>query len=437
MPRPRLIVTALVVGLLAASCGGGDASSQDDLADSEPGVEAAPEVEQSPEQSQSPETAPEATQPEVEQSPETAPEATQPEVEQSPELSPSPETAPEATQPESRAEPVRVVLGDRFEWCAGVQERWDRYVDRFEAAVAASEALSDAVAAHAAATDELDKAEATAALEDAQYVFIEAASVFERSADYAIGPLLQSADPEVSERDDIESIALARAWEAFVSRASPEEVALVQLPPPEGLSNRSYPRDPSWYDEVRRSWEESWLPPRWETDRNLGADRLNEMASAALAAAAEFDAQAVSLIAEAAAARDALQDALVAATLAAAASDAASAAIAAEDLGSDLVFALGRATAVVSMMQEAILWSWEIAEVADEAGAGVDPGLLENAELLLADADAAGQTIEEIRDDLSSLEDPSTKEVAYHKVLLHSAAYAAFARSLGESCRQQ
>ena len=65
----------------------------------------------------------------------------------------------------------------------------------------------------------------------------------------------------------------------------------------------------------------------------------------------------------------------------------------------------------------------------------MDPGLLENAALLSADADAVWPTIETIRDNLWSLEDPSALQVAYHAVLLHSAAHAAFARSLSESCQ--
>lgn len=416
MPRPRpcLIAAFLVVGLLAASCGGDDATSPDDPANFEPGVEAAPAVEQSSEQSPSPE----------------------PEPEQSLE----PQTTPEAAQPESPTAPVRVVLGDRFEWCGGwIQESWDRYFDAFEAAAAASETLAGAVAAHAAATDELDKAEAVAALEDAQDAYNEARSFYERRADIGIGPLLRSADPEVAESDDTWVIALERAWEAFVSLASPEEVALAQSPPPPlgGLESRAYGERDSWSAEVWQSWEESWLPPRWRY--NHSSEALNEMAATALAVAAELGAQAVSLTAEAAAARDALADALAAALDArdaAAVSDAASAAIFAQDLGRDLVFALGRAWAAVRFMNEAIYTVEQIVEIADENDIdGMDPGLLENAALLSADADAVWPTIEEIRDNLWRLEDPSALQVAYHAVLLHSAAHAAFARSLSESCQ--
>ena len=88
-----------------------------------------------------------------------------------------------------------------------------------------------AVDAHDAATDELDRAEAVAALEDAQHTYRDARAIAEAQAAVAMAPLLRSADVDGAGREDETlDIAYRRAWEVFVSKASPAEVILMQLP---------------------------------------------------------------------------------------------------------------------------------------------------------------------------------------------------------------
>ena len=415
MPRTRLIVLTLVVGLLAVACGGDDSTPADSPANARPVT------------STTSQTGSEGS---------LEPDATSEVV----------------AQPDSRARPVRVELGSRFEWCAQTQAAWDAHIAASEVAAATAEALSAAVATRAAATDELDKAEADAALEDAQDAYHDARADADAQADAAIEPLLQSADLEADEhRDETLDIAYTRAWEAFASEASPAELALMQLPHKywvsHNLTDIARAEAAALFSDADSSWE-VWIDS--EQAESLGEDGLNEAAAAAAAAAAGFSAQAVSLSDEAIAARGALRDALVAARDArdaAAVSDAAAAAVGAFGLVRDIAVAVRASHAAAVLTETATDVTRRLVGAAEAAGfAGVDSGLFDNAAASLADAEAAQAKIdEEISDSFWGywdLDEQSPRQAlglvraaAYDAVLLHSTANTAFARSLGESCR--
>ena len=139
MPRPRFTIPAmmLAVSLLAAGCGGGqqDASEEPDDARAD-GVS------------------------EVATSDGDQPDTT---VRESAEQTEQPDAD---TEPEPEPAPVR--LGSRFMWCFRLQADWDRHSQAQAQFDDAEAALLEAREALATATDELDRAEAQDALDDAE-----------------------------------------------------------------------------------------------------------------------------------------------------------------------------------------------------------------------------------------------------------------------------
>ncbi len=186
--RARPVVAALVVSLASTACGGDDSPQPEQTADTSPTTTIASEADQET-------TAAPDPIPEVEQQPPDEPDPI-PEAEQ--QEQPDPVSEPEAgqedpttnlsqeqaDQPESTTtttvatttttttttvpEPER--LGDRFEWCGRVQIRWDRFDFASETLDVAAAELQTAEDVLAAATDELDIAEAKEAVEVAQQV---------------------------------------------------------------------------------------------------------------------------------------------------------------------------------------------------------------------------------------------------------------------------
>ena len=86
------------------------------------------------------------------------------------------DSAEQTDQPDADAEPepLLVRLGDRFPVCADVQAKWDAFDGSQAALQTAEAAYQNAVSAHAAATDELDRAEARDALRAAERTLSEA-----------------------------------------------------------------------------------------------------------------------------------------------------------------------------------------------------------------------------------------------------------------------
>ena len=399
--RTRLVVVTLIAALVAASCGSDDRT--EDRSDASP-------------------TGPSADIPDVtfvvpadsEDPPEDPPE---PDAAQ-------PDAPWEPTQPDSVAERVR--LGSRFEWCAHIQAVWDAHTAASAREAKAASMWAAAVEAHDTATDELDKAEAAIVLRDAHDAYSDARSDADEHVNAAIEPLLRSVARGGADPIDI---AYRRAWEEFVSKASPAEVDLIRL------------RRGDVYNLETR-------PPPATTAVPMGIE-----AAAASDAAAEFSAQTVSSSDEAIAALAPLRDALVAARDARDAGDArdaAAAAVTAAQLMGDIAAAVAATHNAASRTANAVFETRRAIEHAETAGlAGVDPGLLDNATASQSAAEAAQAKMREefsreFSDDIWDywdLEQAPGQSLSlvttavYGAVLLHSAAHLAFARSLRESCR--
>ena len=195
MPRvTHLIALLLAVSLLAAGCGGDDASEEAEDAQTESVSEVAASAEQ-----------PDTTVRDSAEQPE------QPDADAQPE-------------PEPVAAPVR--LGTRFEWCVDIQRDWDWLAEIQGQTTAAEMVLRDAEEALEAATDELDRAEALQAFEAANRHLADLLPVLEDAIRDEVVPVTRSprspADP-----DDTEGIAFERAREAFNAAADPALVELI------------------------------------------------------------------------------------------------------------------------------------------------------------------------------------------------------------------
>lgn len=422
MRRAHLVVVMLVVGLVAGSCGSDNASD-----DSSTGSAADTTAETS-----------------------AVPAAGS-------EDSPEPDAPSEAAQPDSVAEPVR--LGSRFGWCAEIQDVWDAHTAAFAQEADAARMLAAAVDAHDSATDELDRAEAANVLEGAREAYRVARASADALAAVAIGPLLRSAAVDRAEGgDEALDVAYRRAWEAFVSEASPAEVALMQNGDsrwPPGLvhdeitaavtdTKYALANAQATVAEVEAAVAAAAAAGAVQTDPEQ-AEPLEEVAAAASDTAAEFSAQAASFSDEAMAARASLRDALVAvhdARDVAAVSDAASAAVVAEQLVRDVTAAAAAWHRVAEQVVDAAR------AIVAAGAAGVDSLLLDSAKALQSAVEAGLARIDMISNSWRAIpgsrdldEQPPeqalelAKSAAYHTVLLHSTAHLAFARSLGESCR--
>ena len=395
-----------------------------------------------------------------------------------------------AVSTEGAAQPTTaVVVGDRFEWCAPVREAWDSYTEASAAVARAAETLSGAVGAHAAATDELDRAEAAAAVQDAQAAYDEARGTADSVAWWAIGPLLESAASSSGSTDDTLGIAYGRAWEAFAAAATPAEVAFAQLPERNwvqhelpGLADseaQALFREADWH-WARLSPQGSVIPleamatttvrePADELDleqlearfglsdmdwvryispeevQALGEDRISEAAAAASDAAALFGAMTVSFSDEALSALTRLQDSSAAvhdARDAGPASNAAEVLVTAYGAVREIAVTTLASYTAASMAFGAAEATRHLVEHADTAGfASVDSRLVDDAATAAASADASLSSLEAVELDWRNWTTLALRaldplfDVAFDTVLSHSTAHAAFAQSLSESCR--
>ncbi|MYA16788.1 MAG: hypothetical protein F4Z28_08465 [Gammaproteobacteria bacterium] len=128
------------------------------------------------------------------------------------------------------ADAPRVQLGDRFSWCAKVQALWDAE-DGARAETEATAAVHwDAVGILEAATDDLDRAEAQEAVEQALGDHSRARTHYGHARSLAAGlfdgeSTLLVGDP----RDATLQVALERAFEAFLASAGADTLAVLDL----------------------------------------------------------------------------------------------------------------------------------------------------------------------------------------------------------------
>ena len=130
------------------------------------------------------------------------------------------------------AELAPVQLGDRFEWCADLQDALERNQDGLRAALVAVADYNDALIALSDAADELDRAEAIEqidALEQRADDLIDAYN--DRASSDTRPGLASSFHAEIrtlnAGAEGTRGVAYARAREAFEAAASPEESNLL------------------------------------------------------------------------------------------------------------------------------------------------------------------------------------------------------------------
>ena len=130
----------------------------------------------------------------------------------------------EALQPDAAA-PVR--LGERFAWCARVQALWDGEDQARAETEAAAAAHDAAVRVHEAATDDLDRAEAGEATQDAYADYVFAAGDYGKIRWRAAGLIFGNEAIALGGgvEDSTLQVALDRAFEAYRVAATADTVA--------------------------------------------------------------------------------------------------------------------------------------------------------------------------------------------------------------------
>ena len=124
--------------------------------------------------------------------------------------------------------PEHVLLGDRFEWCSYVETLWAADAVAYEAHQSALTALGRAEDAYNAATDDLDRAEAQQAIQDAREV-LEMTEWAHTGGREALREDLALANPTLREAPQhSREVAYVRAWSAFMSAADPDTVTAVE-----------------------------------------------------------------------------------------------------------------------------------------------------------------------------------------------------------------
>ena len=220
MPRNRLISVVLVFVLVAAACGADNSTQPEEAADTAPATSATGAEPQ--------DAADSAAMVESEDQITAEPDAERqddPEPEQQQTDQPDSTTATEVT-----ATTLPEPLGDRFEWCATVQKRLDESAHAQNQVDAAANTLQEARDAYESAADELERAEARAALDDAEQLY---GDLRDHLAD-ANRNAARLVRPGWQGREETETIALERSQEAYGAIADPSVVTLAQL---------TYPRD--------------------------------------------------------------------------------------------------------------------------------------------------------------------------------------------------
>ena len=195
----RLVALLLAVVLLAAACGGDDAPATGDVqTDATPA--AADDVDDLPLTDASERT----DQPDADPEP-------------APRRSVDPEPAPQL--------PVR--LGNRFGWCAPIQQAWDRFAETWMVAHGAELAYYKIQNLLEGATDELDKAEAWNVYVLAEEDYDRALQMLADAAEEVVAPLA----PVVYfySGEETERIAIGRARDVFFAAAAPELAELIRV----------------------------------------------------------------------------------------------------------------------------------------------------------------------------------------------------------------
>ena len=198
MPRvTHLIALLLAVSLLAAGCGGGEEDASEEAEDAR--ADGASEV-----------TTDDGDQPDTVS--DSAEQTEQPDADAEPE-------------PRLEPAPARVRLGDRFPWCADIQALWEKQAqaqERFDEVEAALLAAQEALAA---ASDELDRAEAQSVLDAAEQRRVRAGNDLRRANRHLADLLWRYAS------DDTETIARQRAQDAHWEAADPtvQEIRVILL----------------------------------------------------------------------------------------------------------------------------------------------------------------------------------------------------------------
>ena len=126
--------------------------------------------------------------------------------------------------PEREPQPVTVQLGDRFPWCADFRRDWDEQTRLQAQANAAEAALRDALDATEAATDELDQAEAVQAFVAAEQHYADLMPAVAAANRAAVRPV----QPDWSTHEETEAIAVERAQEDFRLAAAPALLELLE-----------------------------------------------------------------------------------------------------------------------------------------------------------------------------------------------------------------
>lgn len=192
MPRTAAILAMLVVLLVATGCGGDEQRAPADLVE-----DAGPDGAGS-------EVAPKATPSS------DAPAAT--------EAEPSKDTVADT-------EPVR--LGQRFRWCGSVEALWDAQDQARAEAEAADGAHEAAVRVFEAATDDLDRAAASEAVQDAYADYVFAANRHGTFRWWAAGLIFSNESKLLGDdtEDSTLMVAIGRARDAHRSQAAADTLA--------------------------------------------------------------------------------------------------------------------------------------------------------------------------------------------------------------------
>ena len=192
MPRTGAILAMLVVVLVAGGCGGDEERAPADLVE------------------------------------DAGPDGAVTEVDARADPSSEAAVAPEAEPSEGTvadAEPVR--LGERFGWCSGVQALWDAQDQaRAETEAAAGLAHEAAVRVYEAATDDLDRAEAGEAAQDAYAEYVFATGDYAKIRWGAAGLIFSDEAVHLGGgvEDSTLQVALDRAFEAYRAGAAADTV---------------------------------------------------------------------------------------------------------------------------------------------------------------------------------------------------------------------
>ena len=192
MPRTGAILAMLVVVLVAGGCGGDEERAPADLVE------------------------------------DAGPDGAVTEVDARADPSSEAAVAPKAEPSEGTvadAEPVR--LGERFGWCSGVQALWDAQDQARAETEAAAVAHEAAVRVYEAATDDLDRAEAGEAAQDAYTEYVFAAGDYGKIRWRAAGLIFsyEAIVPGGGVEDATLQVALDRAVEAYRAGAAADTVA--------------------------------------------------------------------------------------------------------------------------------------------------------------------------------------------------------------------